>query len=112
METAKSKSVKFTDLRHSALGTQIGNGVRFGRQGLGEPKINKLVILERARRTRLGWPKSLRSRFEEAATVKIRDFLTLAEPKVWHSTICQLWGTAAANLQRLQMWPHWPYSSR
>jgi hypothetical protein len=45
METAKSKSVKFPDLRHSALGTQIGNGVRFGRQGLGEPKINKLGMV-------------------------------------------------------------------
>lgn len=112
METAKSESVKFTDLRHSALGTQGRNGVLFGRQGLGEPKINKLVILERARGTSLGWPKSQRPRVEEAATVKMRSSLTLAEPKVWHSTFRQLWGTAAANLQRLQIRQRWPCSSR
>jgi hypothetical protein len=45
----RSKSAKFTDLGHLALGLQIGNGVRFGRQGLGELKITNLVILERAR---------------------------------------------------------------
>ena len=45
----RSKSVNFAVLGHLALGLQIGNGVRFERQGLGELKITNLVILERAR---------------------------------------------------------------
>jgi hypothetical protein len=53
-----SKSVKFPDLGRVVLGLQIGNGFRFGRQGLGEFKIINLLILECARRAGAGSVKT------------------------------------------------------
>jgi hypothetical protein len=54
----RSKSVNFVDLGHWALGLQIGNRFRFERQGLGEPKITNLVILDRARGASAGLVKT------------------------------------------------------
>jgi hypothetical protein len=35
---------------------------------------------------------------KKAAAIKIRNSLILAKPDVAQSTICRVWGTAAANL--------------